>query len=153
LERLEGIVGKRARLGNLLTEKIAGLPGVLPHKVHAEDRSCYWFYLFRIKADAFRCDRAEFVKALAAEGVESSAGYIPVPLHRNPVFLNHGFFGGRWPVREFGLTTMDYSKHQTPEAEAILRTGIKVTIHEAMTEDYVASVAEAIWKVARHYAA
>jgi len=37
-------------------------------------------------------------------------------------------------VREFGLTTMDYSKQQTPEAEAILQTGIKVTIHEAMTE-------------------
>jgi dTDP-4-amino-4,6-dideoxygalactose transaminase len=47
---------------------------------------------------------------------------------------------------------MDYSKQQTPEAEAILQTGIKVTIHEAMTEDYIASVAEAIGKVARHYA-
>jgi hypothetical protein len=34
---------------------------------------------------------------------------------------------------------------------AILQTGIKVTIHEAMTDDYVASVAEAIGKVARHY--
>jgi dTDP-4-amino-4,6-dideoxygalactose transaminase len=92
-------------------------------------------------------------QALAAEGAESSAGSIPVPLHRNPVFLKHGFFAGRWPVREFGLTTMDYSKHETPEAEAILRTGIKVTIHEAMTEDYVTSVAEAVWKVTRHYAA
>jgi dTDP-4-amino-4,6-dideoxygalactose transaminase len=47
---------------------------------------------------------------------------------------------------------MDYSKHQTPEAEAILSTGIKVTIHEAMTEEYVGSVAEAIRKVTHHYA-
>jgi len=153
LERLEGIVSKRARLGNLLTEKIAGLPGVLPHRVHPEDRCGYWFYFFRIKPDAFRCDRAEFVKALAAEGVETSAGYIPVPLHRNPVFLKHGFFAGRWPVRELGLTKMDYAQHQTPQAEAILLTGIKVTIHEAMTEDYIASAAEAIGKVARHYGA
>jgi dTDP-4-amino-4,6-dideoxygalactose transaminase len=152
LERLEGIVSKRARLGNLLTEKIARLPGVLPHQVHFEDRCGYWFYMFRLKPDAFRCDRAEFVKALAAEGVQTSAGYIPVPLHRNPVFTKHAFFAGRWPLREFGLTTMDYSKHQTPEAEAILSTGIKVTIHEAMTEEYVGSVAEAIWKVANHYA-
>jgi dTDP-4-amino-4,6-dideoxygalactose transaminase len=153
LERLEGIISQRARLGNLLTEKIAGLPGVLPHQVHPEDRCGYWFYFFRIKPDRFRCDRAEFVKALAAEGAEASAGYIPVPLHRNPVFLKHGFFDGRWPVREFGLTTMDYSKHQTPEAEAILQTGVRITIHEAMTEDYIVSVAEAIRKVARHYAA
>jgi len=153
LERLEGIVSKRARLGSLLTERIAGLPGVLPHQVHPEDRCGYWFYMFRIKPDAFRCERAEFVKAVAAEGVPASGGYIPVPLHRNPVFLKHGFFAGRWPVREFGLTKMDYSKHQTPEAEAILQTGIHVTIHEAMTEDYIESVAEAIRKVARYYAA
>jgi dTDP-4-amino-4,6-dideoxygalactose transaminase len=124
----------------------------MPHQVHPEDRCNYWFYMFRLKPDAFRCDGAEFAKALVAEGVPAGAGYIPVPLHRNPVFLKHGFFGGRWPVREFGLTTMDYSKHQTPEAEAILQTGIRVTIHEAMTEDYIASVAEGIRKVARHYA-
>ena len=153
LERLEGIASKRARLGNLLTERISGLRGVLPHQVHREDRCNYWFYFFRLQPGAFRCDRAEFVKALAAEGAPASAGYIPVPLHRNPVFLKHGFFAGRWPVREFGLTTMDYSKHQTPEAEAILRTGVRVTIHEAMADDYIASVAEAIRKVARHYEA
>jgi dTDP-4-amino-4,6-dideoxygalactose transaminase len=82
LERLEGIVSKRARLGNLLTEKITGLPGVLPHQVHSEDRCAFWFYMFRLRPDAFHCDRAEFVKTLAAEGVEASAGYIPVPLHR-----------------------------------------------------------------------
>ena len=153
IDRLEGIVSKRARLGNLLTEKITGLSGVLPHQVHPEDRCNYWFYMFRLKPDAFRCDRDEFVKALAAEGVPAGGSYIPVPLHRNPMFLKHGFFAGRWPVREFGLTTMDYAKHQTPEAEAILQNGVRVTIHEAMTEDYIASVAEAIRKVARHYTA
>src|SRR5207249_2975000 len=126
LERLEAIVRKRARLGNLLTERITGLSGLLPHQVHPEDRCGYWFYFFRCKPDAFRCNRAEFVKALVAEGVQASAGYIPVPLHRNPVFLKHGFFAGRWPVRELGLTTIDYSKHETPEAEAILQTGIRV---------------------------
>jgi len=153
LERLEGIVSKRARLGNLLTEKIHDLPGVRPHQVHPEDRCGYWFYFFRIEPEAFRCNRAEFVKALAAEGVETSAGYIPVTLHHNPVFLKHGFFAGRWPVRELGLTTMDYSKHETPEAEAILKTGIRIGINEAMTEDYIHGVAEAIRKVAGHYAA
>ena len=153
IERLEGIVSKRARLGNLLTERISGLPGVLPHHVHSEDRCNYWFYMFRIKPGAFRGDCAEFTRALAAEGAPAGAGYIPVPLHRNPVFLKHSFFAGRWPVRELGLTTMDYSKHQTPEAEAILQSGIRITIHEAMTEDYLGSVAEAIRKVARYYAA
>lgn len=152
LDRLEAIVAKRARLGNLLTEKISGVRGVQPHRVHPEDRCNYWFYFFRLDPAAFRCDRAQFVKALAAEGVETSAGYIPVPLHRNPVFAKHAFFAGRWPVRESGLTTMDYAKHETPVAEAILKTGVRITIHEAMTEEQIAGTAEAVRKVARHYA-
>src|SRR4030095_17213497 len=38
LERLESIVSKRARLGDLLTARISGLPGVFPHQEHPEDR-------------------------------------------------------------------------------------------------------------------
>lgn len=151
LERVEGIVSKRMRLGNLLTKKISGVPGILPHQVHPEDRCVYWFYFMRIDPEKFRCDRAEFVKALGAEGVQASAGYIPVPLHRNPVFEKHGFFNGRWPVREFGLTKMDYSKHETPVAEEILKTGIRIVIHEEMPADYIESVGEAVRKVAEFY--
>jgi len=153
LSRLEAIAARRARLGNLLSEKIARIPGIQAHEVHAEDRAVYWFYMFRMRPEAFRCNRAEFVQALAAEGVSASAGYIAVPLYGEPVFQRHGFFAGHWPVREFGLTTMDYTKHKCPEAEAILKTGIRVTIHEAMTEDYILGAAAAIAKVARHYAA
>ena len=152
LERLEGIARTRAQLGNLLTEKITGIPGLMPHQVHPADRCVYWFYFMRFKTEAFRCNRAEFVKALAAEGVACSAGYIAVPLHREPVFQKHGFFAGRWPVRELGLTTMDFTKHHTPEVEAILQNGIRLTIHEGMTEEYILAAAEAVRKVARHYA-
>lgn len=153
LDRLEHIVERRSRLGTLLSERIRDLPGIRPHEVHPEDRCGFWFYFLRLEPKALRCSRAEFVKALAAEGAEAGAGYIPVPLHRNPVFLNHAFFAGRWPVRELGLTTMDYSKHQTPEAEAILETGVRLTIHEGMTDEYILAVAAAVAKVARHYAA
>jgi len=153
LTRLEAIAAKRAKLGNLLTEKIADLPGIIPHKVHPEDRAVYWFYMFRVVPEAFRCNRSEFTKALLAEGASVSGGYIKVPLYGEPVFQNHGFFAGRWPVKEMGLTTMDFSKHKCPEAEAILATGIRVTINENMSEEYMLSVAAAIQKVARHYAA
>jgi perosamine synthetase len=153
LTRLEAIAAKRARLGNLLTENIAGLPGIIRHEVHPQDRAVYWFYMIRIRPEAFRCGRSEFVKALLAEGAPVTGGYIKVPLYGEPVFQKHAFFAGRWPVKEMGLTTMDFSKHKCPEAEAILKTGIRVMINEHMTEDYVLSVAAAIRKVARHYAA
>jgi len=152
LTRLEAIAAKRAKLGNLLTEKIGKLPGIVPHQVHPDDRAVYWFYFFRMKPEAFRCGRSELVKAMAAEGAPVSGGYIAVPLYGEPVFRNHAFFAGRWPVKEMGLTTMDFTKHKCPEVEAILKTGIRVTIEEHMTEEYILEVAAAIEKVVMHYA-
>jgi dTDP-4-amino-4,6-dideoxygalactose transaminase len=152
LTRLEAIAARRNRLGNLLTEKIADLPGVVPHEVHPDDRAVYWFYFFRLRLEAFRCGRSEFVKALLAEGASVRGGYIKVPLYGEPVFQNHGFFAGRWPVKEMGLTTMDFSKHKCPVAESMLTAGIRVPIYEYMTEEYILEVATAIQKVARHYA-
>jgi perosamine synthetase len=153
LGRLEMIAATRARLGGVLGEGIAGAPGIEPHHVHPDDRCTYWFYMLRVRPQALTCDRATFVKAVAAEGVPASAGYIPVPLYGNPVFRKHGFFAGRWPAKELGLTAMDYTKVSCPEAEAILKAGVRVTIHEGMSEAYVTSVAAAVRKVAGHYAA
>ena len=153
LTRLEDIAAQRARLGKMLTERIADLPGIIPHDVHPEDRHVCWFYMFRMRLEAFKCGRSEFVKALLAEGASVRGGYIKVPLYGEPVFQNHGFFAGRWPVKEMGLTEMDFCKHKCPEAEDILVTGIRVPIYEYMTEEYILGVATAIRKVARHFAA
>ena len=117
LTRLENIASTRSHNGNLLGEKIAGIPGIVPHGIDPADRATYWFYMFRIEPKKLKCDRAQFVKALVAEGVPASAGYIPVPLYGNPVFQKHGFFAGRWPVKEMGLTSMDYSKVSLPETK------------------------------------
>lgn len=151
MERLEGIVEKRAHLGNLLTREIQGLPGILPHQVRSGDRCNYWFYFFRIDPTRLRCSRDEFARALAAEGASASAGYIPVTLHRNPVFQKHGFFAGRWPIRESGLTAIDYTRMETPEADAILQTGIRIGLHEFMTNQEIVETAGAIRKLAVHY--
>lgn len=151
LTRLEKIAAKRARLGNLLSEKLAGTPGIDLHQVRDEDRCVYWFYMLRLHPEAI-ADRAKFVKALAAEGVPAAAGYIPVPLYGNPVFQNHAFFQGRWPVKELGLTTMDYTQVQLPEVDAILSTGVRVFVNETMNEDYIVQLSRAIRKVAQHMA-
>lgn len=151
LDRLEDIVRTRSRLGNLLSEQLAGAPGIVPHEVHPEDRCGYWFYFLRVQPERLRVNRDEIVKALVAEGVDCGAGYIPVPLYGNPIFQEHGFFAGRWPLREAGLTSMDYRQTRCPEAEAILKTGIRLTLHERMDEAYVRGAAAAVHKVARYY--
>jgi dTDP-4-amino-4,6-dideoxygalactose transaminase len=153
LTRLEGIASKRSTLGNLLTQELTGIPAIATHQVDNEDRCVYWFYMARIVAEKLRCDRATFVKALAAEGATFSAGYIAVPIYRMPMFQNHSFFAGHWPIKELGLTNMDYTKVKLPVTEAILKTCILFRVNEAMDEDYIRSVARAVRKVAAHYAA
>jgi dTDP-4-amino-4,6-dideoxygalactose transaminase len=109
--------------------------------------------MFTLEPKNLKCNRAQFVKALVAEGVPASAGYIAVPLYGNPVFQKHGFFAGRWPVKELGLTSMDYSKVSLPETSKILANGVRMVFHEGMTEGFIGGVADAIRKVADHYAA
>lgn len=153
LTRLEEVASRRFRLGRLLGELLADVPGIIPHEVHPEDRPVFWFYMFRIKPEALRCNRSQFTRALQAEGVQASGGYIAKPLYKEPVFQNHAFFAGHWPVKEMGLTKMDFTKHQCPEAEAILETCIRVPISEFMEEDYIRQVGMAIRKVAAYYSA
>jgi len=153
LARVEAIAAKRARLGNLLTEKIASVPCVIPHQVHPEDRAVYWFYFFRLRAGTLRCNRSEFIKAVRAEGGDVQGGYIKMPLYGEPVFQQHAFFAGRWPIKEMGLTKMDYTQYKCAEAEAILADSVRVRISEQMNEDYILGLAAAIQKVAKFYAA
>ncbi|MDY0168331.1 MAG: hypothetical protein RBS80_17410, partial [Thermoguttaceae bacterium] len=84
--------------------------------------------------------------------ISAGGGYIGRPLYGEPVFQEHAFFAGRWPVKEFGQTDMDFSKHSCPEAEAILKTCIRISIHEGMTDEYILDVAKAVRKVAAHFA-
>lgn len=153
LERLEDIAAKRAALGRVLIDGLAGAPGVVAPEVGKDDRATFWFFYFRLGLAKLRCNRADFIAALRAEGVGCSAGYIPVPAYKLPFFQRHGFFAGRWPIREIGLTKMDYNQVSCPEAEAILATGASVGLNESMDETLMRDTAAAVQKVARHYAA
>lgn len=153
LQRLEGIAEQRAALGRILIEEISGLAGVVPPRLAPADRGVFWFFYFRLVESRLRCQRAEFVEALRAEGAPCSAGYIKVPLYRLPYFQRHAFFAGRWPVKEMGLTRMDYTQVRCPEAEAILADGVMCTLNESMTETYIREVGAAVRKVAKHFAA
>lgn len=151
MERMPGITGRRNQLGMRLSSQIADIPGVQPPEIAPEAFSSFWFYLLRLEEGVFSCDRAQFVKALQAEGVVGQAGYIPMPLYQYDVFQNHNFFGGQWPVRDAGLTTMDYREVSCPQAEAILKSCVYLRIHEGMDEAYIDGVAAALRKVADHY--
>jgi len=151
MTRLEGIVEKRVRLGRLLTGRLSDVPGLLLRRVDPEDLCSYWFHMFRIHLDQFTCDRDEFVAALSAEGCPVWVGYIATPMYRYPIFKTENFFAGRWPVKELGLTTMDYNEVNLPATEAICESVLHFTIRENLTDEFIEQSAEGIAKVADFY--
>lgn len=152
LTRIEQVTGTRAKLGALLSKELSDVAGITPHGLHPEDRCTFYFYMMRFHPAKFRCDREKFVAALRAEGVQAASGYIPTVLYQMDLFRQHNFFAGRWPIKEMGLTTMDYNQVKCPEAEAILNDCLRITIHESMDEEYIRQVATAIRKVVGHFA-
>lgn len=154
LTRLPLIVDTHVRLGTRLIARLRELqpPGVILPAIDPRDTHSYWFCLLRLQLDRLRCTREEFVAALVAEGATATAGYIPKPVYGYPLFQNHNFFAGGWPLRDAGLTTMDYREVHCPVAEAMLADGISLQISPALTTDLATQTAEAVDKVARHYA-
>lgn len=151
MDRMEDIAAKRNRLGNLLCSLLGEIPGILPQKVRPQDFSTYWFTMIRREPGRFRGTRDEFAKALQAEGLPAGAGYIPIPVYQYRAFREANFFGGRWPLRETGMTSMDYNKVSCPEAERILQDAVRLEVKEWMTEDYMRLAAQAVAKVAAHF--
>ncbi len=149
LSKLAFIAETRNRLGVRLTRQLADTPGLLVPECSAEDFHSFWFYFLRLLPERLKASREEVVAALRSEGVMANAGYIPQPVYRYSVFQSHNFFGGRWPIRELGLTAMDYRDVRCPVAEAVLADGITLPINEAMSDGYIDKVGRAIETVVR----
>ena len=149
LTKLADIVARRHRAGELLTSLLAGAAGVLPPVAAPGNTHSYWFYMARLELPRFTAARGEIVAALNAEGVAAGAGYIPRAMYRYAVFQKHNFFGGAWPVRDSGLTAMDYRSVSCPVAEAILADCIVLRLNEAMSDGYIGKVARAVRTVAQ----
>jgi dTDP-4-amino-4,6-dideoxygalactose transaminase len=153
LVKLPAIVDTHIRLGQRLLARLRELavPGIVLPAIDSRDTHSFWFCLLRLSTGVLRCTRDEFVAALVAEGVTCLPGYIPKPVYRYPLFQNHNFFGGHWPLRDAGLTKMDYRTVRCPVAEEMLGEGISVPISPALTEAIIDETAEAFAKVAQHY--
>ena len=150
LGKHEAIVAPRTARGRQLSAALADVPGVLPPLIRPEDTPTFYNYIFRLDFDRLHCSQAEFIAALVAEGVRADS-YLPDPVYRYDLFQNHNFFAGTWPIREMGLTDMDYTKVVCPESEKFLNDCVHLPFNEAMTESYIDKVALAIRTVAQRF--
>ena len=149
LRKLEWICGKRTEYGNRITRGIEGLPGILPHKVTEGNQCTYWFYMLRLNEEELGCSRELFCKALTAEGIPCSAGYIPDVVYMQPLFQQRAAYpNSHFP---FDLTGITYERGLCPNAEEILQTAVRINVSEYYTERDIDDIVFGIRKVASYF--
>ncbi len=153
LGRVEWICGQRNKYGNSLTEAIKDLPGIYPPEIIDGCKSSYWFYMLRIDEKAAGVSRDEFCKALQAEGVPCSAGYIATCVYEYDLLKNKNAyietdcpFGCKYYGKD-----IQYKKGLCPVSEEILSTSVILSINEFYTEQDLKETIEAIRKISDYY--
>ncbi len=116
-ERLDQQAELREENGQYLAQRLAQIPGIYPQR-RTEDctRHSYHVFCIRLVPEETGVPRGVFLKAVGAEGVPASAGYV-IPLYRQPVFLNQAF-GPYTGCRE-AHPDLDYSTVCCPNCETI----------------------------------
>lgn len=152
LRKLPGICARRNAFGDRLTGALADVPGVFPHKVLEGCKCSYWFYMGRMDSAALGVSRDQFVKAVAAEGVPISSGYIGQMVYEYPVLTEHRAYEG-CPFPWDGLygRRVEYHHGLCPVAEAVEASSFRIPVTEFMAEADIDDIARAIGKVARYY--
>jgi perosamine synthetase len=109
-------VQRRERIGRWLSEGISDLEGLLPPVVRSACRHVFYVWAVRVNPAALGASRAQFSKALTAEGFPHFCGYV-APLYRLPLFRHrtaigrHGF--------PFSLSGVRYNDGICPVTESL----------------------------------
>ncbi|MFP4056537.1 MAG: DegT/DnrJ/EryC1/StrS family aminotransferase [Candidatus Brocadiia bacterium] len=152
LEKVAGVVARRHELGERLSERVRGAPGVVPAPVTEGAWATYWHYGLRVVGG----DAGRFAAALGAEGVHASRGYIGKPIYACMAPLTGGptFGSSRHPLDGcHGARRLDYGEETCPRAQRVLDQMVVLGLHEHLGDGDVEDMAAGVRKVAEGLAA
>lgn len=156
LSRLAGQVRLRERNARRLSSLLSRIPGIRPlARDPRTTRHGYHIYMFRYDEREVGIPRADFIRALEAEGVPGFSGYT-FPLYRNPMFLRKEFINGSFPLGTAYHADVDYGafEAQCPVSELACRSqavwlGQNLLLGTAADVDDVAAAVEKVVAGAR----
>jgi perosamine synthetase len=154
LKKLDGLLQTRIERADQLTELLSNLPGIRTPAVKPGVVHAYYLYVLRYDAAAIGVSRAEFAKALAAEGVPFSEAYVE-PIYLQPIYQQKKLYGGTgspWSDSPHG-SAVSYDRGICPVTERMHDEEVLFTnlIHAQTSPQDVEDIAAAIHKVVRHY--
>jgi perosamine synthetase len=141
--RLDALNDRRIRLAEYLSAGIAGMEGVTAPVTLPDARHVYYVYAMKYDEAQCRIPREAFVKAMNAEGIPLSAGYVR-PLYLAPLYQNrnHAAF-------QYYRGGARYAKGMCPTAERMYEKELILTgiVRFPATERDMDDVANAMQKV------
>lgn len=144
LQKLDDIVRRRRQWCGGLSERLAGIEGLLLPQPTEGCNPSWWFFMMRVVPDVLGTDADGFAEALRAEGLPVSAHYIGRCVYEYDVMSRHAAFErGEHPYKSH-----EYRKGDCPVAEEILETAVMLSINEGYTDQDLDETVEAIRKVA-----
>lgn len=153
VRKAKDIVARRRRAGDMLTKLLKEIEGVKPPEVPPGSTHSYWLYPFTIDREVLKVRPEEFARALSAEGIPASVGYIKKPLYLFKVLKEQVTYGSShcpFDCPRYGRK-IEYREGDCPNAERILKEIITIPINEFYTEEDINDIFRAISKVANYY--
>jgi dTDP-4-amino-4,6-dideoxygalactose transaminase len=154
LSRLDEQNKIRQANASYLSQKLGELDGVSP-LVQDPRTTLHGFHLYILRYDEKQTGlpRAQFLAAVAAEGIPVSGGY-PFPLYENPMFIEKRFINGAFPLGTAYHDDIDYASfaERCPMAERACREeAVWMTQNLFLgTQQDMDDIAAAIEKVIAH---
>ena len=147
LEKVSAVVDTRNRLGSRLSEGISHVDGIDPAPVTPGARHSYWLYPMLVSGYA----AGEFARALVAEGIGASAGYIGDPIFQcSAALADHQTYGDSgFPFYSpYTDRTFERADELCPRTREVLRRLVVLPFNENYSESDIDDVAGAVCKVA-----
>ncbi|MEM2904219.1 MAG: DegT/DnrJ/EryC1/StrS family aminotransferase [Candidatus Bathyarchaeia archaeon] len=119
LKRLPTVTEQRRRGAEYLSKKLQGLEGVKPPTVASNVKHVFHLYCLSYDPHEVGVSKTRFVKALAAEGIPITEGYV-TPLYENPIFQDREARGKTciFTCSHLGRT-IEYPRGLCPNAERL----------------------------------
>ncbi len=148
LKRVEEQSRRREQNATYLTTQLAEIPGIRPARMYpGSTRNAYHLYMFRYeKAQFANLPRAQFLKALKAEGIPCSDGYSP--LNKEP-FLKNTFdsraYRSIYPAKQLAEW---FERNQCPANDRLCEEAVWFTQTMLLgTREDMDQIAEAVRKI------
>jgi dTDP-4-amino-4,6-dideoxygalactose transaminase len=143
LKKLSDVVEARSKAAEQLTAALAGLPGLEPGLTEG---AAYWLYPVFVDSGTAGADAHRYARALAAEGIPATGGYIQRPLYLTPLFTERRTYGrSGYPL---AAADQRYRPGLCPNTEALIAERLFVIgWNENYTDDDVADIVSAVQKV------